>query len=75
MAFGGFDIYAKVPMLSSHLSLTRIGYLEEVFYIVAYFKKHTYSEMVFDPTLLDINIDKSLKKIGTFSSTHGKNWS
>ena len=54
---GRVDINTEVSMLSSHLALPRIGHLEQLFHIFAYLKKKHNSEMVYDPT--DVDIDRS----------------
>ena len=43
-------------MLSSHLAMPREGHLEELIHIFAYLKKHMKSEMVFDPSIPDIDM-------------------
>jgi hypothetical protein len=42
-------------MMSSHLALSRVGHLKELFHIFAYLKAHHSTEMVFDPTLVDFD--------------------
>ena len=42
-------------MLSSHLALPRRGHLDQVFHIFGYLKKHHNSEMVFDPSVPDMD--------------------
>jgi hypothetical protein len=37
-------------MMSSHLSLSYEGHLQELYHIFAYLKNHSNAEMVFDPT-------------------------
>ena len=44
-------------MLSSHLALPREGYLEEVFHVFAYLKKHMNLEILFDPTFPEIDMN------------------
>ena len=44
-------------MMSSHLALPREGYLDQVFHIFMYLKKHHNSALVFDPSYPDVNID------------------
>ena len=53
---GRVDINTEVSMLSSHLALPRRGHLNEVFHIFAHLKKHHNSEMVYDPT--DVDVDR-----------------
>ena len=45
-------------MLSSHLVIPREGHLEELLHIFTYMRKHMNTEMVFDPSVP--NIDKEL---------------
>jgi hypothetical protein len=49
---GCVDIYVEVFMMSSHLALSRVGHLKELFHIFAYLKAYHNTEMVFDPMLL-----------------------
>ena len=42
-------------MMSSHLALPRLGHLKEVLRIFAYLKAHHNAELVFDPSLPDID--------------------
>lgn len=43
--------------MSSHLALPREGHLEQVFHIFAYLKKHMNTEMVFDPSVPEIDMN------------------
>ena len=52
---GRVDINTEVSMMSSHLALPRRGHLDEVFHIFAYLKKKHNSEMVYDPTEVEID--------------------
>ena len=54
-------------MLSSHLALPRKGNLEEEFHVFAYLKKHMNSEIVFDPTTTEVDMDIFQKKDCSFS--------
>jgi hypothetical protein len=47
---GRLDIYTEVALLSQHLALPRVGHLEVVYHIFAYFNKHDKSRIIFDPT-------------------------
>ena len=51
------DITCEISMLSSHLVLPRKGHLEEVFHVFAYLKNHMNSEIVFDPTNPEVDMD------------------
>lgn len=52
---GRVDIACEVSMMSSHLALPREGHLQQLYNIFAYLKKHHNAEMVFDPTVPDVN--------------------
>lgn len=52
---GRVDIAVEVSMMSSHLALPRIGHLKEVYRIFGYLKIHHNAEMVFDPTVPEID--------------------
>ena len=54
---GRIDINVEVSMLSSHLVLPREGHMQELFHIFAYLKKHMNTEMVFDPSEPDIDMN------------------
>jgi hypothetical protein len=45
----------EVSMMSSHLTLPRVGHLKEVFHMFAYLKAHSNTELVFDPTPVDFD--------------------
>ena len=51
------DIFCKVSMLSSCLTLPREGHLKELYHIFAYLQKYHNAEMIFDPS--DPMIDSS----------------
>ena len=44
-------------MMSLYLALPREGHVKEVFHVLAYLKKHMNLELVFNPTLPDIDMD------------------
>ena len=48
-------------MMSSQLALPREGHLAQVFYILAYLKKHHNYALVFDPSYTSVNIEAFLK--------------
>lgn len=54
---GRVDITCEVSMLSSHLALPRVGHLQQLFHIFAYLKKSHNTEMVFDPSEMDIGLE------------------
>ncbi len=54
---GHVDIDVKVSMMSSHLTLPHVGHLIEIYYIFAYLKAHSNTEMVFNP--MPVTLDMS----------------
>ena len=54
---GRIDICCEVSMMSSQLSLPREGHLDQVFHTFMYLKKHHNSDLVFEPSYPDVNID------------------
>ena len=54
---GRVDVNVEVSMLSSHLALPREGHVQELFRVFAYLRKHLNSEMVFDPTEPDVDMN------------------
>ena len=52
---GRVDICCEVSMMSSHLALPRVGHLREVYRIFGYLKSHHNAEMVFDPTVVNVD--------------------
>ena len=55
---GRVDICLEVSMMSSHLAMPREGHLEQLFHIFSYLSSHHNSELVFDPTEPDIDMNK-----------------
>lgn len=51
---GRVDICLEVSMLASHVAMPRDGHLREMLHIFAHLKSHHNSEMVFDPSVPDI---------------------
>ena len=47
---GRVDITCEVSMMASHLALPREGHLQQLFHIFGYLKRNHNSEMVFDPS-------------------------
>ena len=47
---GRVDINVEASMLSSHLAMPREGHMQELLHVFAYLKKHMNTEMVFDPS-------------------------
>ena len=54
---GQVEICTEVRMMLSHLALPWKGQIGAVFHIFAYLKKHHNSEMVFDPSEPEIDMD------------------
>ena len=52
---GRVDICLECSIMSSHLALPRFGHLEQVLHIFAYLKTHHNAEVVFDPTIPEID--------------------
>ena len=52
---GRVNVCLEVLMLSSHLALLHKGHLEQVFQIFGYLKKYHNTELVYDPSDLEIN--------------------
>ena len=51
---GRVDVNVEASMFSLKLVMPRQGHLEELLHIFAYLRKHMNTEMVFDPSVLDI---------------------
>ena len=54
---GRADLSTEVSMMSSHLALPREGHLKEVLHIFAHLKKHHNAEIVFDPSVPEIDLN------------------
>jgi hypothetical protein len=52
---GRVDILLEVSLMSSHLCMPREGHLEKVYGIFSYLEKHKKSNMIFDPTPVDLD--------------------
>ena len=59
---GRVDMITEISMLSSCIALPRFGYLLEVFNIFAYLDVHHNTEMVFDSTNLDVDVEQEFPK-------------
>ena len=55
---GRVDITCEVSMMSSMMANPRIGHLEKLFHVFVYLKSNHNAEMVFDPTVPEIDVDK-----------------
>ena len=71
---GQADLSTEVSMMSSHLAMPREGHLKEVLHIFAHLKKHHNAEMVFDPSVPDLDMSKFPKEDWSYSiySTPGE---
>jgi len=59
-----------VSMISLHLELPREGHFTEVLHIFAHLKKHHNSEMVFDPSVPEIDLKQFPKENCFFNLLH-----
>jgi hypothetical protein len=57
---GRVDFDVEVSMMSLHLALPREGHLKEIYHIFAYLKAHSNTEMVFDLTPPEIDMNTRL---------------
>jgi len=55
-------------MMSSHLALPRVGHLKELYHIIAYLKSHPNDKMVFDPTLIRLNMSMFERQEWSYSN-------
>ena len=51
------DILTETSLLSTYLSSPRVGHLHQALHVFKYLKDHKRSNIVFDPTYVDINDD------------------
>ena len=54
---GRVDINFEASILSSHLAMPREGHMQELLHVFAHLKKHMNTEMVFDPSEPEIDIN------------------
>ena len=59
---GRIDLTCEVSMMSSHLALPRSGHLKQLIHIFAYLKKNHNSELVFDPSDPEIDMNTFERK-------------
>ena len=59
---GRVDICIEVSIMSSHFVFPREGHLEQLYHIFLHIKKYYNTEMVFDPTVPEINESDFLTK-------------
>jgi hypothetical protein len=64
---GRVDICLEVSMMSSHLALPREGHLKQLFNIFAHLKKYHNTELVYDPSIPEIDKSKFEQKDWTSS--------
>lgn len=64
---GRVDICLEVSMMSSMLAMPRRGHLDNLFQMFSYLKKYHNAEMVFDPSLPELNLDDFKRKDWTAS--------
>ena len=55
---GRIDLTCEVSMMASMMALPRKGHLDQLFHIFSYLKKRHNKEIVFDPTVPDIDPDR-----------------
>jgi hypothetical protein len=65
---GRVDICLEVSLLSSHLALPREGHLDAVYHIFAYLGKYHNAEMLFDPSLPQVDTSAFPKQDWTYST-------
>ena len=61
------DINVEASMILSHLVMPREGHLQELFHVFGYLHKHMNSEMVFDPSEPDIDMNSFPKQDWSYS--------
>ena len=54
---GRVDINVEAIMLSSHLEIPRGGHMQVLLHVFAYLKKHMSTELVFDPSKPEIDMN------------------
>ena len=64
---GWIDITYKVLMMSLHMTMPRVGHLEQLFHIFAYLKKYHNTELVFDSS--DRPLDVGSFKVHDWSAS------
>ena len=64
---GRIDINVEASILSLKLTLPREGHFQELLHIFAYLKKYMNSEMVFDPSDPDIDMDSFQRQDWSYS--------
>ena len=64
---GRVDINVEASMLSSHLEMPREGHMQELLQVFAYLKKHMNTEMVFDPSEPEIDMNSFQRQDWSYS--------
>ena len=64
---GRVDINVEASMLSSHLAIPREGHMQELLYVFACLKKHMNTEMVFDPSDPEIDMNSFQHQYWSYS--------
>ena len=54
---GRVDINVEASMMYSHLEMPREGHMQEILHVFTYLKKHMNTEMVFDPSEQEIDMN------------------
>ena len=57
MELGRVDINVEASVLSSHLAIPREGHMQELLNVFTYLKKQMNTEMVFDPSDPEIDMN------------------
>ena len=68
---GRIDITAEVSMMASCMALPRKGHLEQLFHIFAFLKKKHNTEMVFDPSIPDVD-ERQFEKEDWSNTVYGE---
>ena len=61
---GCLYICVEVSMMSSFVTMPREGHLQQLLQLFAYLKIHNNSQIVFDPSYLEIDVEGFNKMIG-----------
>ena len=72
---GRVDICLEVSMMSSHLTLPRVGHLQHLLQMIAYLKKYHNTEMVFDlsdPVVNESDFERKDWMSSEFGHVEGK---
>ena len=64
---GRVDINVEESMLSSHLEMPREGHMQDLLHVFAYLKKHMNTEMVFDTSEPEIDMNSFQRQDWSYS--------